>query len=232
MTQFAIQKWMPFTLVSSTSSPEMHGNKPVPALHLRFEAKAVPNEFLDRIDPLIRQVLYTAHDKTEPIPGETKKTPDLALAGLIDMKLSSPKEYVGYILEIDKGLGEERGSNIKVGDCKVKKFDFELKKQVFDLGFSVHASGIDAETIGECGVLIKHEIKIKLRAPTLAEEQAANPFGRKGPETGKGGEAPPPDAGSIFAAQHGNDNAAPPPGAAPAKKAAAKKVARKTGKGQ
>lgn len=211
MPQFNIPGWLNAKLVSSNSRPEHHGAELVPAIDLKFSAD-VSNDFLDQIDPLLRQCFYTSHDKTEPIPGETKTTPNLLFKDLIDMPIKLKKTYEGYRLTIDRGLGEERGSNIVIGDCKVNEIKPDMKDGgTVNVTWRVQASGVDSGTIGDCGVLQGHEIKLKLEAPSLEQEKNNPPF--KQPKAGKGSKAAPPvdpapDAGTIFAAQHGQPAAA------------------------
>lgn len=206
MTQFNIGEWLNVKLANVNMRSELHGEELVRALDLAFSAD-VPNDFLDQVDSQLRGCFYTSHDKTDVIEGVKKITPNLIVRGLIDMPIKLSKFYEGYLLTIDHGLGEERGSNIKIGDCKVNELKADMKEGgTVTLKWRVQVSGVSRDIIGSCGELIQHEVKIKLEAPTLEQERASQPFKTSVKKDGKvvTNTPPPPDAGDIFAAQHGD----------------------------
>lgn len=192
--QLNVETWIEAKLTNVNVRSELHGDDDVPAIDYTFEAD-LDAEFVDQIDPEIRE-MFCEFEKTETVPGVPRKATRVRGKGLIEMPIACSKAYQGYILEMDYG-GEGSSSNLRVGDCAVNKFRFEFR----DGGnvrakWRVQASGVSRDVIGISGTLIRHMLKIKMRAPTVKDEKDKAAFNAAKAKE-KAGSAP--DAGTVFA---------------------------------
>lgn len=186
----------PATLSSVTPRTKVHGEDRVFAISLGLKIEG-PNTLLDRIDPTLRQALYAAVEGQEDLPGVEAATPLLRTGAIEDLKIHGC--YEGWTLAVDHGI--DAADPIKLGGCKVDKLRCVPLKAPgwIELSFRVGSNDIDAS---EAGLLCSHlsqEISFTLTAP----EKPAEPIDGS-PEGGGPGFTPGPDAGELFAQQHGD----------------------------
>jgi len=150
------------TLTSVTPRTENHGEEKIFAISLGLKIEG-PNTLLDRIDPTLRQALYSAVPGQEDLPGVDPSTPLLRTAFIEDVKIHA--SYEGWTLAVDHGIDE--ADPIKMGGCKVDKLRCVPLKAPgwIELSFRVGSNDLDAK---EAGLLCSHlsqEISFTLTAP-------------------------------------------------------------------
>ncbi len=178
---------------SVTNRVESHGDDEVPAVSIGFEIEDT-NEILDLIDPQLRPTFYRAKDEDqEDLPEVKSITPILRCNSLGQQHIE--RTYDGWTLEIDVGIdGEEEP--MLFGGCRVDKFSFDAKQGgTVVLRFRVGTSDIDAERSGFLGTHVRQDAFIRLRAP----DPKAEPIDGSVEAFKKDH----PDAGDMFAAEHG-----------------------------
>lgn len=209
---FQLSNFTRVVLGSLNVRSEMHGTAPVPAVDLKFELTSA-NHLLDEIDDQLKPMLYMAGDEgdeDQPELDGVEPITDMPFLRCADLEpVQFKKEYAGYSLVIDHGLGGD--SNVSIGLCEVNKMVFEpLEGGSLKTTFRVQASNISADVIGKLGVLVKHEVQITLLPPMLTEAIDASsstgdwPFGTNGdgnrPNDGADSEGGETDATDAFLA--------------------------------
>lgn len=209
---------------------EFRGDERAPVFDLSF-AKEGSNDLLDLIDPALRQTIYfnaAADQGQAALPDMLKILPNLRVPKLCNGKFTYAKKekWKGYRFVLDYGLGDEL-SNIDIGDCTVQIGDLECKEGgtcVIKWLVSFEADKLSDEVRGRITGLTDEAVFIQLipastlqlvkgkgaKAAAGSEGDAdgdgdgdgdGDPDGDGEPDGGDGAD---PDAGDIFAAQHGD----------------------------
>lgn len=180
------------TVQSVTNRVEKHGDEDVPAVTIKLAIEG-PNTLLDAIDPQIRHALYKAKpDETPELPGVEPATPILRCNSFEKTTLTTAHE--GWTLAVDNDIDDTQP--MKFGGCKVDRFVVEAKQGgTIVLSFRVGTSDVDADRLGWLGMHNSESIWITLTPPEKpadAIDGSNEAFKRDHP-----------DAGDLFAAQHG-----------------------------
>lgn len=188
---FQIHEMTEVHLATFTKREETHGDEKVPAVTIAVELTGA-NTLLDSIDPTIRHALYKAVEGQEDLPGVDPATPVLRCNSFEKHTLTAAHE--GWALAVDDGIDDTKP--MLFGGCKVDRLQIEAKQggRVL-LRFRIGTSDLDAERLGKLGMLHGHSMWITLKAP---EKKADAIDGST-----EAFEADHPDAGGLFAAQHG-----------------------------
>ena len=192
----------PATLTSVTPRTEVHGDDKVFAISLGLKLSGA-NTLLDKLSPDLRHMLYKAKPSETPeLPTIEESTPLLRCRVVDEVKLKGALE--GWTLEVDHGIDE--AAPITLGGCKVDRFKVAPSDGgSVDLMFRIGSNDIDAT---EAGLLCSHlsqEIRVTLTAPKPKPEAidgTGADFAAEHPDL------PGPDAGELFAQQHGDTAAA------------------------
>lgn len=181
-------------LTSVTPRTEKHGDDDVFAISLGLSITG-PNTMLDALSPSLRQALYMAVPGQDQLPGVEPATPLLRCKVMQEVKLG-PSAFEGWTLAVDHGIDE--GDPITLGGCKVDKFVvLPSEGGTVELRFRIGSSDIDAT---EAGLLCSHlgqVVSFTLKAPEARKPDAV--IDGTGAEFKKDH----PDAGDLFAAEHG-----------------------------
>lgn len=179
------------TLAAVTNRTEKHGDDDVPAVSLQISIEAA-NTLLDCIDPNIRLALYKAVDGQEQLPGIEPATPVLRCNSFDQIALTQAHE--GWTLEIDDSIDED--APMRFGGVKVDKLRVDAKQGgSIVLRMRMGTSDVDADRLGALAMHNGQSIWIRLRAP--------DPKAPAIDGTVEAFERDHPDAGDMFAAQHG-----------------------------
>jgi len=193
---------------------ESHGKDLVPACTVHV-SQDCSNELLMLINPALKGLLFKRSGHPDVHPELDGVAPVTDMTEVRESDIGVPivlkTEYQGYRLEVDYGIGGD--SNIHLIECKLDEFKIVklVPSGTIELRYRIHASGVDEHTLGVLGTLVRHTIKGKLIPPTAEqlrqmEQEAATAIAKAKSEAGPG-----PDAGDIFAGQHGEAPADPPP---------------------
>ena len=181
-------------VASVTNRIEKHGDEEVPAVSIGLQITAA-NTLLDLIDPTLRHALYKAVEGQEELPGLEPATPVLRCNSFETHTLTTAHE--GWSLSVDDGIDET--IPMTFGGCKVDKFKVEAKQGgSIVLRLRVGTSDVDAEKLGKLAMHNGQSIWITLTKPVRSEAIDG---------TGADFKADHPDAGDLFAAEHGGDDA-------------------------
>lgn len=191
---------------------ENHGDEKVLAVDLQFW-KEGGNELLDLLDPKLRTTLFwnkAAEEGQESLPEVLKVLPNLRVHGLPEsMRWGGEQKVRGYRMVLDWGLGDER-SNVDLTDCVVGKLWFEPKEGgSCKIGWRVSYAGEalqDVMTRGKLTGLKGQKAFIQLIPGPSLQLVTGNGKGKKAKD--EDGGAGQPNAGDIFAQQHGGEAAA------------------------
>lgn len=191
---FQITEMTEVHLATFTKREETHGDDKVPAVSVTVELTGA-NKLLDSIDPKIRHALYMAVEGQEELPGVEPATPVLRCNSFDKHTLTVSHE--GWTLAVDDGIDDT--TPMVFGGCKVDKLTVDAKQGgSVVLRFRIGTSDLDAERLGKLGMLHGHSMWITLKAPERSEgpviDGSVDAF-----------HADHPDAGDMFAAQHGGD---------------------------
>lgn len=155
-------------------SHKMGQKNTVPAVALRFMA-TMSNNVLGQFDKLLKNFLYekngSAGAKQQVLDGVdvVSDTPQLRQAGAKLGELHWKDEQTGSKLVIY--IGATGHANIVLKDGKVHAFKLVPKEggttQVF---FTAFFWDLDAETLGDLGVLHQHDVEIELEAPEVVQD--------------------------------------------------------------
>ncbi len=181
-------------VASVTNRIEKHGDEDKPAVTLRVEITTA-NTFLDMIDPTLRHALYKPVEGQDQLPGVEPATPVLRCNSFEKLPLATA--YEGWRLLVDDGVDDTQP--MAFGGVKVDKMTVDAK-QGGSVVYSARlgTSDVDAEKLGKLGMLNGGSIWIKLLKP---EAKAAAIDGST-----EAFKADHPDAGDLFAAEHGDDD--------------------------
>lgn len=194
---FQFTEYNEATLATFTKRVERHGDEGVQAVSMGLEIKT-ENFVLDMLDPSLRHALYKAKDETqEDVPDVVPTTPVLRSSSISRAVL--PNKHEGWRLEVDDGIDED--DPMVFEGVKLTKFSVEpMQGGTVLLRFSVGTSDIDADRLGRLGMHHGGLIWIKLFAPKPQEpaiDGTQQAFDDDHPEE--------PDAGQLFAEEHGGD---------------------------
>lgn len=190
---FQLQEMTEAHIASVTNRVERHGEDEKPAVTLMLELTAA-NTILDLIDPKIRAALYMAVEDQEDLPGVEAATPVLRCNSF--EKHTLPTSYEGWTLAVDDGIDDTEP--MLFGGVKADKFAFEAKQGgSIVLRFRVGTSDVDADKLGKLAMHNGQSIWITLRAPEKKPDAIDG--------TQAAFDADHPDAGDLFAAEHGSD---------------------------
>jgi len=189
---FRVDDFTEARLATFTKREEVHGDDKVPAFTIGLRMD-VPNTALDVIDPKIRHALYMTVEGQEQLPGVEPATPVLRCNSFDKIALTTSHE--GWTLEVDDGIDET--APMTFGGCKVDRFVLDAKQGgTCEIAFRVGSSDLDADRLGRLGIQHGHSIWIKLKPPVRSEgpviDGSVDAF-----------HADHPDAGDMFAAEHG-----------------------------
>ena len=198
---FQIESPTTATLKTLTPRTETHGDEKVSAMSFGLKITG-PNTMLDILQPGLRDALYKAVDGQEQLPNVEPSTPLLRTNGIESVKLKACFE--GWTLKIDAGIDES--DPIAFGGCKVDAFAVTPSEGgSIDLHFRVGTSDLDQEEAGWLFGHLQQDIEITLHAPQPKPEAidgTGEQFQAEHPDL------PGPDAGELFAQQHGDTAAA------------------------
>lgn len=189
---FQLAEFTQATINSVTPRVEKHGDDDKPAVSIKLSIKG-PNTLLDAIDPHIRHALYKAKpDETPELPGVEPATPILRCNAFDKHTLTA--SYEGWTLAIDSEVDDT--DPMLFGGCKCDKFSVDAKQGgSIVLTIRVGTSDIDADRLGWLGMHNGEDIWITLTPPKPKTDAIDG--------TGAEFAADHPDAGDLFAAQHG-----------------------------
>lgn len=181
-------------LCTVTPRTEKHGDDDVFAISLGLSITGA-NTMLDALSPTLRHALYMPVPDQDQLPGVEPATPLLRCKVLQEVKVG-PSALEGWTLNVDHGIDESEP--ITLGGCKVDKFVvLPSEGGTVELRFRIGSSDIDAT---EAGLLCSHLgqiVSFTLKAPEARKpEQVID-------GTGAEFKKDHPDAGDLFAAEHG-----------------------------
>lgn len=190
---FEITEFAEAHLASVTNRVERHGEDDKPAVSLGLAIEGA-NTLLDVIDPKIRHALYMAVEGQDQLPGVEPATPVLRCNSFETHKLTTSHE--GWTLSVDDGIDDT--TPMVFGACKVDKFTVDAKQGgSIVLKFRVGTSDVDADKLGKLAMHNGQSIWITLKAPERIEGPVID-------GSVEAFEADHPDAGALFAAEHGD----------------------------
>lgn len=173
---FELEDFTPAKLCSINARSEKHGPDELhPAVDLSFQIDA-PNTILSCLDGALLSSLYHKSEVggqggQQSLDGvdEAVNLPNLRFPFMGTIKWS--KEYAGYTLTIEHGLGG--ASDIQLVDCKVNEFRINPKEGgTVEIKFRVQCStNLTEKTMGKLALLVQHEVPIMLEAAEVAQDQ-------------------------------------------------------------
>jgi hypothetical protein len=175
---FTLDTPTPAKLTSVNCRSELHGKENVPAVDLKFTFDA-QNIILSEFDDWLLTALYYRNDKpseAEAAQGSldgvevVSDVPNLRMP-LLASPIKWTKEYTGYELTIDMGLGGK--SNVVLGDCAVNNVAFE-PKEGGTVAVTVRVQctkGLTEKVLGKLATLVQHDVAILLSPPEVTEPQ-------------------------------------------------------------
>lgn len=173
---FELEDFTPAKLRSINARSEKHGPDELhPAVDLKFQLDA-PNTILSHLDGALLSSLYHKSEAggqggQQQLDGvdELVNLPNLRFPFMGTIKWA--KEYAGYTLTIEHGLGG--ASDIQLLDCKVNEFRINPKEGgTVEFSFRVQCStNLTEKTMGKLALLVQHEVPIMLEAPEVKDEQ-------------------------------------------------------------
>jgi hypothetical protein len=194
--QFELLEPTDALLKTFTPRVEKHGEDDVSAASLGLQIEA-PNTILDLLSPSLRPTLYAAPEGQVTLPGVEESTPLLRTKVIETLKLSNC--YEGWTLKITAGLND-----ITISDCKVDKFVVTPRDGgSVQLDLRIGSSDIDETEAGWLYGHLRHDIEITLHAPQAKPapiDGSTEAFKRDHPD------AEQPEAGDLFAQQHGDQD--------------------------
>lgn len=189
---FQLIEFTEATLKTLTNRVEKHGDDDKPAVSLGMEITC-SNAVLDLIDPKLRPTFYKRKDDQPDLPDVEQILPVLQCHSVESVKL--PTKHEGWTLQVDDGIDDTKPLTFQ--GCKCDKFSFEPKQGgSIVLRLRVGTSDLDAARSGMLGMHVGQSIWITLTAP----EKAADAIDG----TVDAFNADHPDAGDIFAQDHGD----------------------------
>lgn len=175
---------MTFELLTTTAAKidsvnnraEMRGKEAHPAVDLRISFDS-PNSVLSMFDGWLLTMLYhkAGPDAPQPVQDDLEGIEQVSDAPNLRMPLlASPlrwgKDYTGYELTIDYGLGGK--SNVELTDCAINSVQIAPKEGgTVTITFRVQCSnGLTERVLGKLAALVQHDVHILLKAPEARQE--------------------------------------------------------------
>jgi hypothetical protein len=166
MSQFEIEEMTTCTVANVNVRSELHGEDHVPAVDVSLKL-TTSNDILSQFDGALKGMLYGKADKAAraaqaEIDGvdPVSDMPKLRCT-VIEQPIKLSKEYIGYRLVIEIGLGQ-----MVIEQCGVKKIRANcMEGGTVELSFQVQAANLDEATLGKLATLIGNEVDLTLTAP-------------------------------------------------------------------
>ena len=179
-------------LTSFVGRTQKAGKEDVPAASFRLRLASVRNELLDLFSPTMRLTVYAPVEGQEQLPGVELVTPVLRSK---DLKHWAPETCLeGWSVIVARGITEE--SALQMGTVKIDDFRFDFHEGGrFDYEFRVSTADVDEEGAGMLWGRQKRKVFVRIVAPELPAPAIDG--------TTEAFQADHPDAGDLFAAQHG-----------------------------
>ena len=175
MIAFALHEPTTVKLNKFQTRAENHGDALVPAMDMAV-SWTTSNRALGLFDPGLRDALCSDLPDGQMVGDQDEM--DLSEDGKafirfksLDQPLKWSREFTGYTLTVDYGLGDS--SNLKVAQCKLHKFSFELQDGgSVTINFTISSSAdINAAFCGVLSLKQQEEITIKLVPPVKSDGQ-------------------------------------------------------------
>jgi hypothetical protein len=188
---FELATITPAKIDSVNCRSELNGKEHHPAVDLKISFDA-PNSILAMFDGWLLTALYHKGNQPADPQGDLAGVEPVSDVPNLRMPfLASPlkwgKEYTGYELTIDYGMGGK--SNVVLPDCEVNNVQLAPKEGgTVTVTVRVQTSkGLTEKVLGKLATLVQHDVQILLKAPEVAPDLGAAadgpwPFGDKGAE--------------------------------------------------
>ena len=179
----------------------------VPAVTFRLKLSSVSNALLDLFSKTIRHTVYKAVEGQEQLPGMEDTTPILQSKDLTDWAPDTCLE--GWRVIVARGIGDD--SALQMGSCKVDDFRFSFfDGGHMDVDFRISTADVDEAGAGMLWGRQKRKVFVMINAPEAptakpAIDGSVEAFKKDHPEFKDGAD---PNAGDLFAEQHGGEQPA------------------------
>jgi len=212
MQQFSLPEFTPAQVTKINKRVEQHGDETVHAKDV-FWKISVPNSQLDDwFGPDVRHSFYEL-PTSATIEGVPEKTTVLRTDRL-EPPFKLVFEGLGYHFTVDRGRGDEK-SCIDLWGVDVNKMRVTpLASGWCDITFRTQMSGLEGKLLGLIDELDGHAVKIMAEPSAMRDEadgdgdgDAAGDGDGDGDTDGDAQTETQPEAGDIFAAQHGEQAA-------------------------
>ena len=194
-------------LTTFVGRTQKSGPDDVPAVTFRLKMASVSNMLLDLFSKTIRHTVYRAVEGQEQLPGMEDTTPILQSKDLTDWAPDTCLE--GWRVIVARGIGDD--SALQMGSCKVDDFRFSfLDGGHMDVDFRISTADVDEAGAGMLWGRQKRKVFVMITAPEAPTAKPAidgskEAFQRDHPEFKDGAD---PNAGDLFAEQHGGEQPA------------------------
>lgn len=191
-------------LTTFVGRTQKSGPDDVPAVTFRLKMASVSNMLLDLFSKTIRHTVYRAVEGQEQLPGMEDTTPILQSKDLTDWAPDTCLE--GWTVIVARGIGDD--SALQMGSVKIDDFRFTFHDGGhMDADFRLSTADVDEAGAGMLWGRQKRKVFVMITAPEAptakpAIDGSAEAFKRDHPEFKDGAD---PDAGDLFAQQHGGD---------------------------
>jgi len=194
-------------LTTFVGRTQKSGPDDVPAVIFRLKMASVSNMLLDLFSKTIRHTVYRAVEGQEQLPGMEDTTPILQSKDLTDWAPDTCLE--GWRVIVARGIGDD--SALQMGSCKVDDFRFSfLDGGHMDVDFRISTADVDEAGAGMLWGRQKRKVFVMITAPEAPSAKPAidgsvEAFKKDHPEFADGAD---PNAGDLFAEQHGGEQPA------------------------
>ncbi len=178
-------------LTSFTGRTQKSGPDDVPAVSFRLRITGVENPALDMFSKTLRPAIYAAVPGQDELPGVEPSTPLLRSKDVTH--LAPDFRYEGWTVSVARGMDDDA---LQMAQAKVDDFRFDFHEGGrFDYEFRVSTADVDEEGAGMLWGRQKRKVFVRIVAPELPAPAIDG--------TTEAFQADHPDAGDLFAAQHG-----------------------------
>ena len=175
MPQFQLTEFLPVTMASISLPARKKGPDVIHTTDIAYDFEG-PNTLLDLFDPALLPMIYRAAESESEVEQKTLEGVDQVSAlpmlrsASIKMPLLLALEYAGYTMIVDRGLGEQAGSNIKVDEILVKRIRIWCKEGGSIKG-SMHlqSRNVSDTQVGQLRSFLKLQTQLKLLAPVVKQ---------------------------------------------------------------
>lgn len=191
-------------LTTFVGRTQKSGPDDVPAVTFRLKMASVSNMLLDLFSKTIRHTVYRAVEGQEQLPGMEDTTPILQSKDLTEWSPDTCLE--GWTVIVARGIGDD--SALQMGSCKVDDFRFSFfDGGHMDVDFRISTADVDEAGAGMLWGRQKRKVFVMITAPEAptakpAIDGSVEAFKKDHPEFADGVN---PDAGDLFAQQHGGE---------------------------